>query len=60
MSFRRTVGLKNDVLDFIVHTSQLVDEDLLQRKGENVKIGRVHRCGAAADLVCIAPNNEGP
>ena len=31
---RSSAGLKNDVFDFIVHTSQCVNKNLLQRKGQ--------------------------
>ena len=54
MSFFRTVPLNNDVLDFIVHTSQLVNKDLLQGKGQHIKIGRVCFGDTSADLLGIA------
>ena len=60
MSFFRTVALNNDVLDFIVHTSQFVDEDLLQRKGQHFKECGVSGSNAAADILCITPDNDRP
>ena len=57
--FLNTVLLKKDVFDFIVHASQLINEDFLQGQGQHVKIRGLARRHFRADLLGLPPDDQG-